>query len=362
MSVDGSGSPVVPVNSREPQRVEADHRAGLRQAVALVDDDAGHRLPLVGDRAQHRGAAAAGQLQARPVDLLAARVRHQPGIEGVHAHEDGGPRRLQRVDEGVEVARIRHQPVVGADREEGDEVHHQREDVVQRDRGDDDLARGSSASAGMKALNCSTLATRLRCDSAAPFDSPVVPPVYCRNSRSSPLDATGVKGSFAPSASASAKRTLPARRASTGGLGSCLPLPSPTPLVMTVFSWVLAEDLGHRGRHAAEDDDDLDARVVELVLQLARRVQRVDVHLRRAGADDAEKGDREGQQVGRHHRDAVALLHAELVLQVGGEVARQAVHVGIAQASGRHSGRPAGRRSAASPGPSVASPRRGHRD
>jgi hypothetical protein len=32
---------------------------------------------------------------------------------------------------------------------------------------------------GMKALNCSVLATRLRCDSAAPFESPVVPPVYC---------------------------------------------------------------------------------------------------------------------------------------------------------------------------------------
>ena len=57
----------------------------------------------------------------------------------------------------------------------------------------------------MNALNCSVLATRLRCDSAAPFDSPVVPPVYCRNSRSSPVSATGVNGSSAPSASASEK-------------------------------------------------------------------------------------------------------------------------------------------------------------
>ena len=43
------------------------------------------------------------------------------------------------------------------------------------------------------ALNCSVLATRLRCDRQAPLDSPVVPPVYCRNSRSSPFSSTGVR-------------------------------------------------------------------------------------------------------------------------------------------------------------------------
>ena len=79
-------------------------------------------------------------------------------------------------------------------------------------------APGAQAS-GMKALNCSTLATRLRCDNAAPFDRPVVPPVYCRNSRSSPFSSTGVKGSLAPSSSACASDVLPASRASTGGLG-----------------------------------------------------------------------------------------------------------------------------------------------
>ena len=99
---------------------------------------------------------------------------------------------------------------------------------------------GTVISGGMKALYCSTLATRLRCDSAAPFDSPVVPPVYCRNSRSPPFVATGAKGSAAPSANALARLVAPARRASTGGLGNALPLPSPTPWVMTVFSPVLA--------------------------------------------------------------------------------------------------------------------------
>ena len=93
---------------------------------------------------------------------------------------------------------------------------------------------------GMNALNCSVLATRLRCDRAAPFDSPVVPPVYCRNSRSSPVSATGRSGSPPPWASASAKETDSPSRASTGGLGSVAPLASPTPTVMTVFRPVLA--------------------------------------------------------------------------------------------------------------------------
>ena len=85
----------------------------------------------------------------------------------------------------------------------------------------------------------------------------------------------------------------------------------------------LVEDLGeHRGR-AAEDDDGLDAGVVQLVRELARRVERVDVHLRRAGPDDAEHGDREGEDVRAHQRDAVAALDAELRLQPGGDGARR---------------------------------------
>ena len=98
---------------------------------------------------------------------------------------------------------------------------------------------GLSAS-GMKALNCSVLAIRLRWDSAAPFDRPVVPPVYCKNTRSSPASATGENGSAAPWASASARATAPASRGSIGGLGSSLPLPSPTPTVITFFTPVPA--------------------------------------------------------------------------------------------------------------------------
>ena len=97
---------------------------------------------------------------------------------------------------------------------------------------------GRMASA-MNALNCSVLATRLRCDSAAPFESPVVPPVYCRNRRSSPHSGTGVKASSAPCASASENVTTFSSLASTGGLGSAAPVPSPGPTLMTCLTAVL---------------------------------------------------------------------------------------------------------------------------
>src|SRR5262249_51444577 len=83
----------------------------------------------------------------------------------------------------------------------------------------------------------------------------------------------------------------------------------------------LADDLGERGRHAAEDDDGLDPGVVELMLELARGIERVDIDLYAAGTDDAEHGEREGGEVGQHHRDAIALLHADLALQIGREIA-----------------------------------------
>ena len=89
--------------------------------------------------------------------------------------------------------------------------------------------------------------------------------------------------------------------------------------------------LRDRRRRPGEHDHDLDARVLELVLEFARRIQRVDVDLRGAGANDAEEGNREGEQVGHHDGDAIALLHAELLLQIGGEIARLPVDVGIGQ-------------------------------
>ena len=50
---------------------------------------------------------------------------------------------------------------------------------------------------------------------------------------------------------------------------------------------VLLSTCSQRGGEVLEDDDRLGAGILELVLELARRVERIDVHHRHAGAQDA---------------------------------------------------------------------------
>ena len=84
----------------------------------------------------------------------------------------------------------------------------------------------------------------------------------------------------------------------------------------------LADDFGERSRNAIEDDDGLDPGVVELVFELARRIERIHVNLHAAGADNADHCKREGWDVGQHHRDAVALFHTEFALQISRKMPR----------------------------------------
>jgi hypothetical protein len=77
----------------------------------------------------------------------------------------------------------------------------------------------------------------------------------------------------------------------------------------------------HLLQHAGEvldDDDRLGARILQLVLELARRVERVDVDDDQPGPQDRRDGDRILRHVRQHHGDAVALGQA-LRLQPGGE-------------------------------------------
>jgi hypothetical protein len=70
-----------------------------------------------------------------------------------------------------------------------------------------------------------------------------------------------------------------------------------------------------------EDHDGLGAGVLQLVLELARRVERVHVDHGAAGAQRAEHRDRVLQAVRHHDRDARALAQAPR-LQPRAEVAR----------------------------------------
>ena len=86
-----------------------------------------------------------------------------------------------------------------------------------------------------------------------------------------------------------------------------------------------------RVREVLEDQDRPRARVPELVLELARRVQRVGVDHRQPGAERADDRHRVLQDVRQHDGDAVALLQARHLLQVGRELAAQPVEVAVGE-------------------------------
>ena len=88
----------------------------------------------------------------------------------------------------------------------------------------------------------------------------------------------------------------------------------------------LAEHFRHGAREVLDDDDDLGAGVDELVLELARGVERVDVDDGAAGAQRAEEAHRILQDVGHHQRHARA-LRAAVLLQVGAERGGQRVEL-----------------------------------
>ena len=74
--------------------------------------------------------------------------------------------------------------------------------------------------------------------------------------------------------------------------------------------------------------DRFGAGILELMLEFARGVERIDVHHRKAGAQHRGGRHRILQHVGHHHGDARALLQA-LVLQIGAESRRHLVEFAI---------------------------------
>ena len=89
------------------------------------------------------------------------------------------------------------------------------------------------------------------------------------------------------------------------------------------------DHLLHRGGEILQNDDRFRAGILELMLELARGVERVDVHHRIAGAQHGGGRDRVLQHVRHHQRDAGALLQA-LALQIGAECCRHLVEVAVA--------------------------------
>jgi len=70
-------------------------------------------------------------------------MHDKTAVERVHAGQGGAARQTQDLDEAVHVARIGDEPILRADRVVGDEIHHQREDVIERQRRDHHVLAGA---------------------------------------------------------------------------------------------------------------------------------------------------------------------------------------------------------------------------
>ena len=83
------------------------------------------------------------------------------------------------------------------------------------------------------------------------------------------------------------------------------------------------------GSEIFDDQNGFGARVLELMLKLARRVQRIDVDHDHAGAQDAEYRDWILQQVRHHDRHAVTLGESRQRLQEGGKLTGPGVKITV---------------------------------
>ncbi len=89
----------------------------------------------------------------------------------------------------------------------------------------------------------------------------------------------------------------------------------------------LRERLLQRVSEVLEHDDRRRPGIRELVLELRRGVERIDIDHGHAGAQRTEQGDRVLQQVGQHDGDALALVQP--ALQVRGEIPGKPVELAV---------------------------------
>ena len=102
---------------------------------------------------------------------------------------------------------------------------------------------------------------------------------------------------------------------------------SPTLVTHDVLDRRVRDHFLQHVREVLEDDDDRRAGIDELVLELARGVQRIGVDDGHAGAQRAVHDDGVLQDVRHHDGDAVALLESAAGLQERAELRRQHVEL-----------------------------------
>lgn len=257
-------------------------------------------------------------------------MRAQRRIQRVHADEHGRPRGGEHVDQRIDVARIRDEPVLRTGREVRQEVHRQREDVIQRDRGDDHLVARAQR-VGHERFELRDVRDEVAMRQRRALRQPgraarVLQQQQIVAARRDGVERTA-RAVFERVGECDRRhRQCAARRVGDGHDAEIV-----GPDGQHRADPRACDHVGQRAGRSAAHDDRLDARVVELMFELARGIERIDVHLHRAELGDGDERDRKRRHVRQHHRDAIAAANADDLLKIRGERGRQPIDVRIGQ-------------------------------
>ena len=322
--------------------VDADQRRGFGQAVAFDDDVAGERLPVVGDSFFQRHAASNDVAQAREVQAAEGGVVQQGFEQGIDAGEHSRRVAAQDGEEGFDVARVGDQHGMHAAATESEAVNGAAKDMVKRQRGDDDVA-GADIAADDPQVDLRGVGEQVGVTEHRPFGDAGGAAgvlqhrhlvgfgvVAGKRQRASDFqqffegdDARKVvfRHQFGDVAHVEIDNRRPERAhfVAVAGNDDVAQARHLRPHFSDAAGEVFRQ---HDAAHAA---------VVQLVLQLARGVERVDVHRDHARQHAAVKADGVLQDVRHHQREAVAGFVAKFVLQEGGESAGALGDVAIGQ-------------------------------
>ena len=308
-----------PVVFGEIERIHRRRRRGLGQAVRFDQRHAGHLLPALGNSALHGHPAAQGHLQCRKIELGEIRIVD----ERIEQRVDAGERRelvaRHLLHEARNVARIGDQHVLGAERHEDEAVRSQRKDVIERQRRENHVPLVAQErlhpGAGLQQIgddvpvqqhrplrNAGRAAGVLQERDVLVRDGHMLElaPAAFGQRFGQPHRAreTPRRDQFLDVAQHEVdQQALPAEELADAGHDDLL-------------DRCLADDFLHGVREVLDDDDHLGAAVDQLMLELARRVQRVGIHHRIARPQNTEQAHWVLQNVGHHQGDARALLEA----------------------------------------------------
>ena len=287
--------------------VGAGDRRGLREPVALEHFAVEGLLEPAQNLDRHRGAAGDADPQVRGVALLPPRVVQQGPVHRRHAVEVGDTLALHDL-QGRGRVEFRQQGEGGADPQRGVHAHRLAERMEEGEGAENDVARGDiGGGAGgdvgvarevevgeLRSLRFAGGAGGVEDDSGVLFVG---------------LGDLGVRFKLAEHLGKRCRLDL-------DHLYAC---------VLGATARLLGE--------AVPGEQQLRAGVLEVEGDLAPLQQHVHRHHDATGAEDAVVGDRELEDVGQHHPDAVALLQA-LLVQQRRQAGAAVVEFGVGQLQG----------------------------